>query len=237
MSIASEITRLQSAKADIKTSIEGKGVSVPSTAKLDEYAGYIDEIETGGGGGGQEDAIVERTISGTYVNDRVTRIGNSAFAGCNDLVSASFGAANRIGGYAFYGCSSLQAVNAPAVLSIYASAFRECSQLTSMNTPSAQMIAQYAFYYCKKLSSMNLPEIQEIRSNAFYSCWLLTSLNLSGVSSVPVLSNSNAFAITPIAGYNTSAGRNGSIYVPSSLYAAFQTATNWQAFSSRMVSV
>lgn len=44
MTIASEITRLQWAKADIKTSIEWKGVSVPSAAKLDAYSSYIDQI-------------------------------------------------------------------------------------------------------------------------------------------------------------------------------------------------
>jgi len=50
MSIASQITRLQDAKAEIKTAIENKGVTVPSDAKLDTYSDYIDDIETGGGG-------------------------------------------------------------------------------------------------------------------------------------------------------------------------------------------
>ncbi len=49
MSIASEITRLQTAKADIKTAIEDKGVTVPSAATLDDYADYVDAIQTGGG--------------------------------------------------------------------------------------------------------------------------------------------------------------------------------------------
>ena len=38
MTIASEISRLQCAKADIKTSIENKGVSVSSSLTLDEYS-------------------------------------------------------------------------------------------------------------------------------------------------------------------------------------------------------
>lgn len=50
MSVASEITRLQRAKADIKTAIEGKGVTVSSSVKLDGYADLIDSIQTGGGG-------------------------------------------------------------------------------------------------------------------------------------------------------------------------------------------
>lgn len=52
MSIATEISRLQGAKADIKTAIEAKGVSVPSSAKLDVYDTYIAQISGGGGGGG-----------------------------------------------------------------------------------------------------------------------------------------------------------------------------------------
>lgn len=48
MSIATEITRLQTAKSDIKSSIEAKGVTVPSSALIDDYADYIDNIEQGG---------------------------------------------------------------------------------------------------------------------------------------------------------------------------------------------
>ena len=48
MSIASEIERLQGAKAEIKTSIENKGVTVSSDAKLDDYSDYIDSIASGG---------------------------------------------------------------------------------------------------------------------------------------------------------------------------------------------
>lgn len=48
MSIASEIERLQDAKADIKTAIEAKGVTIPSSATLDDYGTYIEHIPSGG---------------------------------------------------------------------------------------------------------------------------------------------------------------------------------------------
>lgn len=51
MSIASEITRLQTAKSDLATSIANKGVTVPANATLDDYATLVDSIQTGGGGG------------------------------------------------------------------------------------------------------------------------------------------------------------------------------------------
>ncbi len=48
--IAQEITRIQTAKSDLKTSIENKGVSVPSNALIDDYADYVDQIQQGSGG-------------------------------------------------------------------------------------------------------------------------------------------------------------------------------------------
>lgn len=48
--IAQEITRIQGAKSDLKTSIINKGVQVPSNALIDDYASYVDQIQQGGGG-------------------------------------------------------------------------------------------------------------------------------------------------------------------------------------------
>lgn len=48
MSIATQIQRLQSAKAALATSIENKGVTVPSSTKLDGYAALVDQIQQGG---------------------------------------------------------------------------------------------------------------------------------------------------------------------------------------------
>ena len=50
MSVQSEITRLENAKAAIKAAIEGKGVTVPETTLLDGMAALIESIEAGGGG-------------------------------------------------------------------------------------------------------------------------------------------------------------------------------------------
>lgn len=47
MSVQTEITRLSNAKSAIKTAIGNKGVTVPSTTKLDGMATLIDQIPTG----------------------------------------------------------------------------------------------------------------------------------------------------------------------------------------------
>ena len=46
MSVNTEITRLTNAKASIKSAIEAKGVTVPSTTKLEGYATLIGNIST-----------------------------------------------------------------------------------------------------------------------------------------------------------------------------------------------
>lgn len=62
MSIATEITRLQGAKADLKTSIEAKGVTVPSATLISGYASLVDQI-SGGGGLPDSDGLVGMSIA------------------------------------------------------------------------------------------------------------------------------------------------------------------------------
>lgn len=49
MSIAAALNRLSAAKTAIADAIKSKGVSVPSSAGFEDFAGMIDDIETGGG--------------------------------------------------------------------------------------------------------------------------------------------------------------------------------------------
>ena len=51
MSIQTELTRITNAKSDIKTAIEGKGVTVPEATLLDGMATLIESIEAGGASG------------------------------------------------------------------------------------------------------------------------------------------------------------------------------------------
>lgn len=165
----------------------------------------------------------------------VITIGNSAFANCR-FTSVDFPSATFIGGDAFFNCSRLTSVNFPAAISISSGAFYYCSRLTSVNFPAATSIGGNAFYSCTALTSASFPAAAFIRSSAFGKCYKLISLYLMN-SEVCTLSNSNAFSSTPIGGHSASAGRYGSIYVPMSLLASYQAATNWTYFSSRFVGV
>lgn len=63
MSIQTELSRIINAKSAIKAAIEGKGVTVPDTTRLDGMAPLIESIEAGGGGGSVEPFT--KIISGT----------------------------------------------------------------------------------------------------------------------------------------------------------------------------
>ena len=67
MSIVTEITRLQTAKSSIKDAIEAKGVSIPSTAKLDAYNTYISQIPTG-----QPPVMQAKTATPTTATQTIT---------------------------------------------------------------------------------------------------------------------------------------------------------------------
>ena len=166
----------------------------------------------------------------------VSFVGEYAFQSCSALASVNLPAATTIGNYAFCSCYSLTSVSLPVATTIGSSAFYNCSSLTSVNLPVATTIGNYAFYNCSSLTSVSLPAATTIGDDAFRYCYNLLSLYLLG-SSILTLQGSSAFWSTPISGYTTATGGvYGSIYVPSSLYNSYLTATNWSIFSSRFVS-
>lgn len=61
MSVATQITRIQGAKADLKTAIEAKGVTVPSATLISGYAALVDQIS--GGGVPDSDGLVDLSIA------------------------------------------------------------------------------------------------------------------------------------------------------------------------------
>lgn len=130
MSIASEISRLQTAKADIKTAIEAKGVTVPSSAKIDTYDDYVSQISGGGG-----DTTPSAFTSWSYndygkatnivIKNGVTSIPTYFQRYNNVLTSCTIpSSVTTIGSYAFSDCGALSAITVPSsVTTINANAF------------------------------------------------------------------------------------------------------------------
>lgn len=109
MSIASDVTRIERAKAAIKAAIEGKGVTVPDATLLDGMAALIESIEAGGIDGvtvdefiaarmyeADSDALeyIESIVDSTaFVNlfvDKGTATGVGMSAGLNDLTACVY---------------------------------------------------------------------------------------------------------------------------------------------------
>ena len=86
MSIQTQIDRLASAKAAIKTAIEGKGVTVPDGTLLDGMAALIGSIEAGGGGMKVEVFSLTPAEEMTYGKYKIgeTTITNPHFCVCFD---------------------------------------------------------------------------------------------------------------------------------------------------------
>ena len=168
---------------------------------------------------------------------KCTSISGSAFYSCKNLTTINFPLCTRIEGWAFYRCIKITEANFSNCTSIGSYAFLSCSSLESVSLPLCANAGYGAFANCINLSTISLPVCTNIGSSMFRECYNFLSLYLTG-SSVATLANSNAFSSTPIAGYTTSTGGvYGSIYVPSSLLASYQTATNWTYFSSRFVGI
>ena len=185
-------------------------------------------------------------------------IGSNAFQNCCSLTSINLSNANYIGSYAFYSCPSLTSVDLPIASYIGSYAFYSCYSLALVNLSIASYIENYAFTYCSSLASINLPMVRSIGNGTFSNCYSLALVNLPMASyigssafcrcyrllslyllstSVATLASENAFTSTPISKYTTSTGGvYGSIYVPSSLYSSYITATNWTVYSSRFYS-
>ena len=190
----------------------------------------------GSGDTSVEDAIINRSISGTYINNRVTTIGSCAFYHCTKLSSVQFANVTNIGSSAFFRCMGLISADFPLVTQADSVAFGTCTKLRSINIPELRYLNQGVFIYCSSLSTVSLPNVSGIGSSAFYQCYNLKSPYLTS-SKVCTLFHSSAFKSTPIAGYSTSAGTYGRIYVPASLLASYRKATNWTYFSSRFVGI
>lgn len=167
-----------------------------------------------------------------------TSLGFAAFSSCTSLTNINAPNTTTIGGGCFYSCLNLTSVSFSQATSIVDSAFTYCTKLSSIYLPNVISIGSSAFTFCSSLTTASFSKVTSIAASAFRGCTRLVSLYLTGgnISQVPSLGTS-VFYSTPIGGYSAVAGQYGSVFVPSSLYSSFLTATNWKTISSRIVSV
>ncbi len=206
---------------------------------VDGYSPITVNVASSGGGDTDfEDSFVTRSLSGAYVNDRITSVGAFAFRGCAKVTSFSFPKAKSIGTNALYGCSNLVSVNLPLVTSIGDNALNACGALPSIVLPSLTKGGSYMFRYCYKLLTIDLPVITNIVSNMFGDCRRLTAVILRS-ETMCTLANTSAFYNcyhfhgTTNSTYNPNGDKDGYIYVPSALIEEYKVATNWSTFATQ----
>lgn len=224
MSIATEIARLQAAKADIKAAIEAKGVTVPNNASIDEYSGYIDEIED------YKQTLIdlfEKDITSIDVPEGCTALGTYAFQGCTDLTTATLPSTLKKMGSSTFSRSGITSIVIPnSVWDIASSSFYNCSNLASVTlptNPSYNWLNAYLFQGCTALTSVTIPaSILRVQAQVFSGCTALTSVTFLPTTP-PILSNVDAFE-------NVATGFK--IYVPSASVNAYKSATNWNYYAN-----
>ena len=148
--------------------------------KPSEMAGAINDITT------QDNtvlnSILDRSISGDYVNDDLTEVGNSAFASCVNLTSATFTKVTKIAINAFSFCMSLESISLPAVKEIEASSFNYCYSLESISMPKIEVLGAdndiWGIFNSCKMTTINIPStIQSIGKIAFENT-NITTINI-----------------------------------------------------------
>lgn len=151
--------------------------------------------------------------------------GMYVFNHCTSLTSIHLGKSVALGagGYQFANCTSLTSVDMKKQTSTGQYFFSGCTSLQKLALPSLTGQGNgRGFKGCSKLEVLDLGSISRIYTEEMMNCPLLATIIIRR-SSVPTLSNVNAFSNTPFA----SGKAGGTLYVPSALIDSYKTASNW----------
>lgn len=221
------------------------------------YRGSVQRVEIGSGvtGIGAKAFVSCHSLASVTIPSSVTSIGTSAFSSCFSLRSMTIpDGVTRIESDAFYNNSSFASVAIPSsVTSIGSEAFNSCRPLALVTIPSGvTSIESFAFDYIYSLASITIPSgvtsigyqtfgncyslasvaipssVTNISTNAFNGCNGIAFYDFTNHTSVPTLSNTNAFS---------GIAADCKIRVPAALVDAWKAATNWATYADHIVGV
>ena len=184
-------------------------------------------------------------VTQVILPEEVTYIKEAAFSGCTDLSDINIHQSiTKIDGSAFFNCNIKADINLPNLTSIGKNAFVKSpsrkvislgtitvlsdgvfngSLIEEINLPETLIsIGANALVNCKELRYIEIPvNVTEIGQSAFQNCTNLESVILRPTTP-PTLGSSNHY------------GNQAIWYVPDESLSAYQAATNWNAFASRI---
>ena len=197
----------------------------------------------------------QSAIQKVEIGDGVTSIGSYAFYSCYSLTSVTIPAAvTSIGSYVFQYCYSLSAITIPdgvtaignnelqdcyslsvimipnGVTSMYNNAFRNCYSLSSLKIPNGvTTTGSNILRECRSLSAITIPDgVTSISNGAFYNCYGVRYYDFTHHTTVPTLSNTDAF---------NGIAADCEIRVPAALADEWKAATNWATYANYIVGV
>ena len=199
--------------------------------------------------------VYQNAIKKIEIGDSVTSIGGYAFFNCCSLTSATIPVGvTSIGGYAFQYCYSLSAITIPdgvtalgnnefqdcyslfaitipdSVTTMYSNVFRNCKSLLSPMIPDGvTTIGNSILRDCYSLSTITIPDgVTSISNGAFYNCYGVRYYDFTRHTTVPTLSNTDAF---------NGIAADCEIRVPAALADEWKAATNWATYADYIVGV
>lgn len=158
----------------------------------------------------------------------ITTIKSYAFDDCYNLINITLpNSITTIGENAFSNCFNLaHIILSDEITNLPSNLFQYCYYLIDVNISNkATIINGGAFDTCNNLIKITIPEsVTEIKASAFLNCYGLSEIHLKSTTP-PTLANKSAFSGIP---------SDCIFYVPAGCLEAYQTATNWSNFASKM---
>lgn len=196
-------------------------------------------------------SLIDRSISGKYINDSIDKIGDYSFAGCTNLTEVEFKNVITVGQTAFNGCTKLEKASFPNATTLGRSCFLNCTGLVDIEAPKLDWIPEYFAEGCKALTKVVFPLCESLANYSFRACIKLKELDFESLTNISYsvfngcmsletliirtsevckLKSSSSFDSTPIATHTTA----GFIYVPDNLVDSYKVSTNWKTFATKI---
>ena len=185
------------------------------------------------------DQIIQRTVT-EYKENRITKVGQDAFHGCNQLETVDLPNATTVGLSAFSYCTSLVDVVIPSATKIDSGAFQYTSSLKKLNLPAAVELGDYLFkgapgvlkeLVCPNVAKFGIQSISHsgVEKLDIHVRTAFAASSLSGALKELILRASTVSSL----GGAVDMTDNAFIYVPKAIIEDYKVATNWSTYAAQ----